>query len=54
MNRDDFLMLDKDIVYFERDGERWVSFKLVNRKTKEEHVFEKKIERKSRKKADKE
>lgn len=35
----------KDIVYFERDGERWVTFKLVNRKTKEEHVFEKKIER---------
>jgi len=35
----------KDIVYFERDGERWVSFKLVNRKTKEEHAFEKKIER---------
>ena len=32
----------KDIVYFERDGERWVSFKLVNRKTKEEHAFEKK------------
>ena len=35
----------KDVVYFERDGERWVSFKLVNRKSKEEHVFEKKIER---------
>ncbi len=35
----------KDVVYFERDGERWVTFKLVNRKTKEEHVFEKKIER---------
>lgn len=35
----------KDVVYFERDGEKWVSFKLKNRKTGEEHVFEKKIER---------
>ena len=35
----------KDIEQFERDGEKWVAFKLVNRKTGEEHVFEKKIER---------
>ena len=35
----------EDVVYFERDGEKWVSFKLKNRKTGEEHVFEKKIER---------
>lgn len=34
----------KDVEYFERDGEKWVSFKLVNRKSGEEHVFEKKIE----------
>lgn len=30
---------------FERDGEKWVAFKLKNRKTGEEHVFEKKVER---------
>ena len=35
----------KDIEPFERDGEKWVAFKLVNRKSGEEHVFEKKIER---------
>ena len=35
----------QDIEFFERDGEKWVSFKLKNRKTSEEHVFEKKIER---------
>jgi hypothetical protein len=35
----------KDVEYFERDGERWVTFKLKNRKTGEEHVFEKKVER---------
>jgi hypothetical protein len=34
-----------DVQYFERDGEKWVSFKLINRKNGEEHVFEKKIER---------
>ena len=34
-----------DVEYFERDGERWVAFKLKNRKTGEEHVFEKKVER---------
>ncbi|MBQ8751307.1 MAG: ATP-dependent zinc protease [Alphaproteobacteria bacterium] len=34
-----------EVEYFERDGEKWVSFKLKNRKTAEEHVFEKKIER---------
>lgn len=34
----------KDIEFFERDGEKWVAFKLKNRKTGEEHVFEKKIE----------
>ena len=38
--------LDCDnIEYFERDGERWVSFVLKNRKTGEEHAFEKKVER---------
>lgn len=34
-----------DVNYFERDGEKWVAFKLKNRKSGEEHVFEKKIER---------
>ena len=34
-----------EVEYFERDGEKWVSFKLKNRKTGEEHVFEKKVER---------
>ena len=34
-----------DVEYFERDGEKWVSFKLKNRKTGEEYVFEKKVER---------
>lgn len=34
----------KDIEYFERDGEKWIAFKLINRKSGEEHVFEKKIE----------
>lgn len=34
----------QDIEFFERDGEKWVSFKLVNKKSKEEHVFEKKVE----------
>ncbi|MBR2273517.1 MAG: ATP-dependent zinc protease [Alphaproteobacteria bacterium] len=35
----------KDVEYFERDGEKWVAFKLINRKSGEEHIFEKKIER---------
>ena len=35
----------QDVEYFERDGEKWVAFKLKNRKTGEEHVFEKKDER---------
>lgn len=35
----------RDISFFERDGEKWVSFKLKNRKSGEEHVFEKKVER---------
>lgn len=35
----------QDVKYFERDGEKWVAFKLKNRKTGEEHVFEKKVER---------
>ena len=34
-----------DVEYFERDGERWVAFKLKNRKTGEENIFEKKVER---------
>jgi len=33
-----------DVEYFERDGEKWVSFELKNRKTGEKHVFEKKLE----------
>ena len=33
----------QDVEYFERDGEKWVAFKLKNRKTGEEH--EKKVER---------
>ena len=33
----------QDVEYFERDGEKWVAFKLKNRKTGEEHVFEKKV-----------
>ena len=32
---------------FERDGEKWVSFVLVNEENGESHRFEKKIERKS-------
>ena len=35
----------RDVEFFERDGEKWVSFKLINRKSGEEHVFEKKVER---------
>lgn len=35
----------RDVSYFERDGEKWVTFKLKNRKSGEEHVFEKKVER---------
>lgn len=35
----------QNVEYFERDGEKWVAFKLKNRKSGEEHVFEKKIER---------
>lgn len=35
----------QDVEYFERDGEKWAAFKLKNRKTGEEHVFEKKVER---------
>lgn len=34
-----------DVNYFERDGEKWVAFKLKNRKSGEEHIFEKKVER---------
>ncbi len=33
------------IVSFERDGEKWVAFDLVNRETGEKHRFEKKIKR---------
>ena len=35
----------QNVEYFERDGEKWVAFKLKNRKSGEEHIFEKKIER---------
>lgn len=34
-----------NVEFFERDGEKWVSFVLKNRKSGEEHFFEKKIER---------
>jgi hypothetical protein len=34
-----------NVELFERDGEKWVSFVLKNRKSGEEHIFEKKIER---------
>ena len=33
---------------FERDGEKWVSFDMVNRENNEKHHFEKKIQRQSR------
>lgn len=32
--------------FFERDGEKWISFTLTNRDTQEKHKFEKKIHRK--------
>ena len=32
----------QDVEYFERDGEKWVAFKLKNRKTGEEHVLKRK------------
>ncbi len=32
---------------FERDGEKWVAFKIANRQTGETHFFEKRIVRKS-------
>ncbi len=34
-----------NVQYFERDGEKWISFELNNRKTKESHTFKKKIQR---------
>lgn len=37
----------KNIKKFERDGEKWVSFDLVNRKNGERHHFEKKIKKSS-------
>ena len=37
-----------DIKQFERDGDRWVSFKLVNRETKEEKNFEKRLQKRIR------
>ncbi len=37
-----------DIVEFERDGEKWVSFKVVNRRSGEEHLFEKPVLRSAR------
>ncbi|MBP5352872.1 MAG: ATP-dependent zinc protease [Alphaproteobacteria bacterium] len=38
----------RDIKKFERDGNRWVSFTIVNRETGESHTFEKPINRKLR------
>ncbi len=32
-----------DIREFERDGEKWVSFKIVNRRSGEEHHYEKRV-----------
>lgn len=32
-----------DIKEFERDGQKWVSFKVINRRSGEEHVFERPI-----------
>lgn len=32
-----------DVREFERDGEKWVSFKIVNRRSGEEHRFEKRV-----------
>lgn len=38
--------IDADnIKYFERDGEKWVSFSLINRESGESHRFEKEIDR---------
>jgi len=37
-----------DIVEFERDGEKWVSFKVVNWRSGEEHLFEKPVLRSAR------
>ena len=34
-----------DIVEFERDGEKWVSFKITNRRSGETHTFERPIEK---------
>ena len=33
----------QNLRYFERDGEKWVSFELVNDQSGEKHLFEKKI-----------
>lgn len=38
----------EEIKEFERDGEKWVTFKVINRKTKEEHIFEKPLVRNTR------
>lgn len=35
----------KNIKTFERDGEKWVSFELINRTSGEKHTFEEKIKR---------
>ncbi|MBR1840673.1 MAG: ATP-dependent zinc protease [Alphaproteobacteria bacterium] len=35
-----------DIKQFERDGEKWISFNLVNRETKEKASFEKRLQKK--------
>ncbi len=38
--------IDADnIKYFERDGEKWVAFTLINRESGEKHRFEKEIDR---------
>lgn len=38
----------KNMRPFERDGEKWISFDIVNRKNGEKHHFEKRIKRKTK------
>ena len=38
----------KNLRPFERDGEKWISFDVINRKNGEKHHFEKRIKRKAR------
>lgn len=38
----------QDIKHFERDGQKWVSFTVINRETGEKHTFEKSVVRTTR------